>query len=94
MVEEDAVSAVVVGLVPADDADNGEVLAVRACDGIEHAEPVDSEGHDAGVDSAAALWNSGACRNTRSSESSEATVRRMTQGMIPPLSRRRWRPRV
>ncbi|RZR95305.1 hypothetical protein BHM03_00024137 [Ensete ventricosum] len=53
-VVEDAVRAVVVGVRPSDDADNGEVLAVRAGDGVEHTEPADGEGHDAGADPAGA----------------------------------------
>ena len=40
---EDAVGAVVVGVGPADDADDGEVLAVGARDGVEHAEAPDGE---------------------------------------------------
>ncbi|RRT69763.1 hypothetical protein B296_00029159 [Ensete ventricosum] len=53
-VVEDAVRAVVVGVRPSDDADNGEVLAVRAGDGVEHTEPADGKGHDAGADPAGA----------------------------------------
>jgi hypothetical protein len=44
---EDAVGPVVVGVGPAGDADDGEVLAVRAGDGVEHAEPPDGEGDGA-----------------------------------------------
>jgi hypothetical protein len=49
-VVKDAVGAVVVGVGPAHDADDGEVLAVRAGDGVEHAEPTDGERDGAGAD--------------------------------------------
>ena len=44
---EDPVGAVVVGVGSADDADEGEVLAVGAGDGVEDAEAADGEGDDA-----------------------------------------------
>ena len=42
-VVEDAVGPVVVGVGPAGDADDGQVLAVGARDGVEHAEAPDGE---------------------------------------------------
>ena len=51
-VVEDAVGAVVVGVGPADDADDGQVLAVGAGDGVEDAEAADGEGDGAGADAA------------------------------------------
>lgn len=53
-VMEDPVGAVVIGIGPPDDADHGEVLAVGAGDGIEDAEPANSEGDNAGTDAAGA----------------------------------------
>lgn len=48
-VVEDPVGAVVVGVRPTDDADDGEVLAVGSGDGVDDAETADSEGDDAGA---------------------------------------------
>jgi len=53
-VVQDAVGAVVVGVGTAHDADHGEVLAVRAGDGVEHAEPADGERDGAGADATGA----------------------------------------
>ncbi|GFY82426.1 thiamine pyrophosphate dependent pyruvate decarboxylase family protein [Actinidia rufa] len=54
-VVKDSVSAVIVGIRAANDADDGEVLAVGACDGVEDAEAADGEGDDdAGADTAGA----------------------------------------
>jgi hypothetical protein len=53
-VVEDAVGPVVVGVGPAGDADDGQVLAVGARDGVEHAEPPDCERDGAGPDAARA----------------------------------------
>lgn len=51
-VVENPVGAVVVGVGTANDADEREVLAVRAGDGVEDAEAPDGEGNDAGADAA------------------------------------------
>lgn len=47
---EDPIRPVVVGVGPADDADNRKVLAVRAGDGVDDAQTADGEGHDARAD--------------------------------------------
>ena len=45
-----SVGAVVVGVGPSDDADQRQVLAVRAGDGVEHAKAANGERHDARAD--------------------------------------------
>ena len=47
---EDAIGAIVVGVRPTNDADQGQVLAVRSGDRVEHAEPADGERDDARTD--------------------------------------------
>ena len=47
---KDAVGAVVVGVGPTNDANNGKILAICPRDGVKDAEPADGEGHRACAD--------------------------------------------
>lgn len=49
-VMQDSVGAIIIGIRATDNADDGKILAVGSCDGVEDAEPAHGEGDDAGSD--------------------------------------------
>lgn len=53
-VVKDAVRAIIIRIGTTHDADNRQVLAVGARDGVENAQAADGEGHDAGANAAGA----------------------------------------